>query len=349
MKSPVIVTILITLKKLFNFVNRQYIRRRHTNAAMAVVLFIPLLIFSCFSAEKALAAPFMFGVTIDDPWGDKDQIRDALASHAIKPMTRIVFDNDVAAAEYHDPDNDVVGNIKNVSFVMGEILDSSAMEKYSVKKYLDRTKEYLDEFGDIVDIWEIGNEVNGEWLGSISDVIEKIEGAYDLVQEWEVTNGRNLTTALNLYYNKSCYDDNLKHEMFTWVNNANLSAEMKNGLDYVLFSYYEDDCNDVVHTEAEWQLVFDELHAIFPSSKLGFGEVGTENLAKKAEYMHRYYELDIKGDYFIGGYFWWWYKQDCVPKTTELWDTLNTIITQKRNRARAFLIPIFKLLLLPNR
>jgi hypothetical protein len=319
----------------FRFTNKRRLRRSCIFLSLTTLFFVSI----CFQVEKAAAAPFMFGVTIDDPWdnpaGQHAEINDALSSHAIKPTVRIVFDEEMDdPAAYRSS----VLNITSAAFVMGEIVDSFTMSSYSVQKYIDRTEAYLDEFEHDIDIWEIGNEVNGNWLGATADVVVKIEGAYSAVK------ARGLTTALNLYYNKSCLYNKQEYEMFTWVD-ANISEEMKNGLDYVFFSYYEDNCENVVHTQTEWQEVFDALHAIFPNAKLGFGEVGTEDPAKKAEYMHRYYELDIKGDYFVGGYFWWYYKQDCVPKTTELWNTLNDIIIRKRNSDRDWLPSILHLLL----
>jgi len=300
-------------------------------------LTILILLVFCFFAEGAVASSKIFGVTIDDPWQQQTEIRDALSSHTVKPFTRIVFDENVNASEYRS----AVANIKPVSFIMGEILDSYYVSDYTVQEYLDRTEQYLDEFAESIDIWEIGNEVNGDWLGTIADVKAKIEGAYSLVKS------RGLTTALNLYYNKSCYYDKPEYEMFNWIN-ANISEEMKTGLDYVFFSYYEDDCEGVIHTEAEWQEVFDSLHALFPNAKLGFGEIGTEKEEKKAEYMERYYSLDISGSYFVGGYFWWYYKEDCVPKTTALWNTLDTVVTRNYQENNKYpLPPILNLLLLP--
>ncbi|MCI5145976.1 MAG: hypothetical protein D3923_10710, partial [Candidatus Electrothrix sp. AR3] len=298
-----------------------------------------LFFFSAsFQLKDAVAgSEYIFGVTIDAPWYDNDveknEIKDALASHTLKPTVRVVFDSCmypvdkcVAACEkcwdpsdYQQP----LENIASAAFIMGEILDSAYVKDYSVDEYIERTNEYLNRFEGIVDIWEIGNEVNGDWLGLTTDVVKKIEGAYK-----EVKN-RGLVAALNLYYNKPCVDTDSEYEMFNWVN-ANISDDMKDELDYVFFSYYEDDCNGVVHTQEEWQAVFDALHLIFPNSKLGFGEVGTKQCSKKAQYMNRYYhQLDIQGDYFVGGYFWWYYKQDCVPKTKKLWRTLETGIIEK--------------------
>ncbi len=256
----------------------------------------------------------IFGVTIDDPWGDRSEMIDAFASHCMKPTARIVFDEGVAASEYDDP----IAELEPYCFIMGEILDSYYVKSYSVQQYLDRTVEYLDRFENQVDIWEVGNEVNGDWLGDADSVVQKIEGAFDIVED------RGKVSALTLYYNNACYYDKPQNEMFTWVN-ENLPESMKEGLDYVLVSYYEDDCEGVILSTEEWQAVFDSLRQIFPNSKLGMGECGTLIEANKAEYMSRYYRMEISTPDYIRGYFWWYYKNDCIPKTKALWDTLNTI------------------------
>lgn len=287
---------------------------------MKKVFFITIisLIAISSSAQQIVDTTRVFGVTIADPWTNVTQLKDALSSHCMKPTARIVFDEWQAASDYYS----YVSDIATTCFVMGEILDSYYVPDYSVTQYLNRTTEYLDIFEDIVGIWEVGNEVNGDWLGSTSDVIQKIEGAYGLVK------ARGKKTELTLYYNRDCFYSKPEHEMFTWVHN-NISDSVKQGLDYVLISYYEDDCEDVILTEAEWQEVFDSLHIIFPNSKLGMGECGTTISSKKAEYMNRYYNMHITTPNYIGGYFWWYYKSypdvDCVPKTKALWDTLNNI------------------------
>jgi hypothetical protein len=98
---------------------------------------------------------------------------------------------------------------------------------------------------------------------------------------------------------------------------------MKTGLDYVWISYYEDDCNNY---QPNWQQVFDSLHTIFPYSKLGIGECGTVDPAKKQLYMQRYYKMNINTLNYVGGYFWWYFRQDCTPKTKPLWAYLNTLM-----------------------
>ena len=266
------------------------------------------------SSQQIIDTTRIFGVTIDDPYTNIPEIKTALSSHCVKPTVRIVFDEFVDAADYVDP----VTQIKTSAFIMGELLDSYYVDQYSVEQYINRATEYFNSLGNLVDIWEIGNEVNGDWLGNRDSVIAKIQGAYDIIEP----TGKK--TAITLYFNRDCYA-NVQNEMFTWIND-NLPYSMKQGLDYVLVSYYEDDCNNVVLSRSEWQQVFDSLRVVFPNSKLGIGECGTTNASKKAECMNRYYGMEITTPGYIGGNFWWYYKQDCVPKNMALWDTLNTII-----------------------
>jgi hypothetical protein len=111
--------------------------------------------------------------------------------------------------------------------------------------------------------------------------------------------------------------------MFRWAN-ENISPKTKLNLDYVLVSYYEDDCNNY---QPDWQRVFDSLHVLFPNSKLGIGECGTTIASRKAEYITRYYTMNVTTQNYIGGYFWWYYRQDCVPWTTKpLWQVLDDAI-----------------------
>lgn len=280
---------------------------------LIVIGYLFLLSNNAFS-QQIIDTTRIFGITIDDPYTNISEIETALSSHCVKPTVRIVFDEFVDATDYVDP----VSRIKRYGFIMGELLDSYYVNQYSIEQYINRATEYLNLLGDLVDIWEVGNEVNGDWLGDTDSVVAKIQGAYNIIKP----TGKK--TAITFYFNRDCYT-NIQNEMFTWMNN-NLPYSIKQGLDYVLVSYYEDDCNNVVLSQSEWQQVFDSLHAVFPNSKLGMGECGTSIVAKKAEYMNRYYRMKITTPNYIGGNFWWYYKQDCVPKTKALWDTLNTIV-----------------------
>ena len=252
----------------------------------------------------------VYGLTLDaiDSLSD---IVNALKGLSHKPTTRIVLDEGQTSAYYKT----AAAQIHAVSFVMGEILDSFYMKSVTPAQYSARTTELMNGLGSNVDIWEVGNEINGEWLGTTVDTVAKMTNAYNLVK------GAGKTAALTLYYNEECWA-NRSNEMFTWAQ-ANVPATMKSGLDYVLISYYEDDCNGL---QPNWPAVFQKLAVMFPNSKIGFGEIGTNNSNLKASYINRYYNMNITEKNYIGGYFWWYGKQDFVPMTKPLWTTFNEAI-----------------------
>ncbi len=258
----------------------------------------------------------IFGVTIDAV-DNVAKIKDSLTSLATRPTARIVFDEFVEPSYYLSP----VSELHEVADIMGEILDSFYVKQYSVAEYKQRAQDYVDAMSDVVDIWEIGNEINGEWLGN--NVPEKMIAAYDVVE------AAGEPTALTLYYNGT-YDNGKatnnncwskpQNQMQEWAKN-NVPQNMKNGLDYVWVSYYEDDCENI---QPDWKPIFEELHQMFPNAKLGMGEVGSnKSQARKEEILRKYYSMDRLFPEYVGGNFWWYYKQDMVPKTKDLWDVLN--------------------------
>jgi hypothetical protein len=252
----------------------------------------------------------LWGVTTDSIQ-NISAILQSLQNLSKMPTTRVVFDEWVAATYYKD----AVAQINKVSYVMGELLDSYYVKQYTLDQYKARTTEYLNTLGNSVDIWEVANEVNGEWLGDTPTVVAKMTAAYDLVK------AQGKRTELTLYYNKDCWA-NSANEMFTWAA-KNVPDRMKQGLDYVLVSFYEDDCNGI---KPDWPTVFHQLALMFPNSKIGFGEVGTADAAKKSEFVTRYYNMSISEPNYVGGYFWWYFRQDMVPSTTTLWGVLNDAI-----------------------
>jgi hypothetical protein len=267
----------------------------------------------------AAAPTWVWAITIDDPWTDGAAIVDSLASFEQSMTVRIVFDEGMTAAEYDAPVRDIAA----VAAVQGELVDSLYVPNYTLAEYVDRATEYLDQLGDVVSIWEVGNEINGEWVGDAAEVSAKMLGAYQAVK---AHGGR---TALTLYYNglydggqpteNNCWST-ADNQMQVWAE-ANVPAEMKAGLDYVWVSCYEDDCLGI---QPDWPLVFADLAAMFPNSQLGVGECGTLMVASKVDYVDRYYrDLLVTDPRFVGGFFWWWGKQDFVPKTNPLWQTLQ--------------------------
>lgn len=249
---------------------------------------------------RAISSPLL-GVTVDSI-DDLPQIVESLGSLCRMPTTRIVFD-EVGPDKYATATRE----IHEVSFVMGELLDSYFVKKHNVRDYVDRARRYVGALGPWVDIWEVGNEVNGQWLGDTPSVIAKVGGAYDVVK---ATGGR---TALTLYHDES------SDGMLEWAEH-HVPDRLKEGLDYVFVSFYEDHQGGI---KPDWQHVFARLTEMFPHAQVGFGEVGTEYRRFKPDYIRRYYGMQISQPNFAGGYFWWYYKQDMVPRTKPLHAVLN--------------------------
>jgi hypothetical protein len=256
----------------------------------------------------------LWGVTLDDV-SDVSSIVASLQALPTKPIARVNFDPGMQPADYAS----AIAALHPVSYLMGQPVDSSEMKRYSITSYKQRFVNYVNAFGGQVDLWEVGNEVNGEWLGTTSSVVAKMSAAYQAVTS---AGGQ---TALTLYYNPNCWSS-ASHEMFAWAN-AHVPAAMKAGLDYVLISYYPEDCNNYWPSQATWQSVFDQLHQMFPNAKLGFGESGNSNdqdpVAQKVALLNQYYELQVQGDNYVGGYFWWYYVEDALPyQGNPVWQAL---------------------------
>jgi hypothetical protein len=107
-------------------------------------------------------------------------------------------------------------------------------------------------------------------------------------------------------------------------------AAVRAGIGYVFLSYYEDACGNRRPSARTWTAYFRSLHALYPRARLGFGEIGladpvTPRTMRAAKSLIRYYYgLRIRLPYYTGGYFWWYYAEDCLPYATRpLWRALS--------------------------
>jgi hypothetical protein len=215
------------------------------------------------------------------------------------------------------------------------------MRCFTPAEHLDRFKDYVTTLGSLVDIWEVGNEINGEWLfgdtkrcspktsvksTSQADVVTKMTETFDYLKS------QGKVTALTLYYNTPCRRP-AANEMFTWAD-ANVPARMKTGLDYLLVSYYEVDCHG---HKPDWQQVFSQLATMFPNSRLGISEFGWSD--KKAsdpvikDLVQRHYAIHPSVSNWIGGGFYWEFAIDMVPydpASDSLWNTINTAMANQK-------------------
>jgi len=293
-------------------------------AAMALMSIGGL--FAC--ARTAFAASFppsgmrivpdpLYGVTVDDV-SNVTNIVNSSANLSHMPTTRIVFDYGQAPSTY----TSAVSRIEPVSYIMGELVDSSDMTRYTLQQYHDRTAQYLSALGNQVDIWEIGNEVNGNWTGAYSDVGAKIYGA------WQQVHAAGKRSELTLWYDAGCGNGSFELDPIAFTNQY-VPADMRSGLEYVTVSYYETQCNNIRPSAAALTTLFDQLHSLYPNAKLGFGEIGFpnkvgSNTSVAQSMINYYYGLNLSTPGYIGGYFWWHYYEDMLPYTTKpLWQTLD--------------------------
>jgi hypothetical protein len=284
---------------------------RHLKIIAAVLLCGALLSCGCGCAaagkRPAKSAPVpgpVYGVTLSDPLADNlDEIVQALSRLPVKPTARVVLNRAHPARDYLP----ALKRIHRVAYVLLCPCDSTEMKDYpTVKAYRARFRDCADTLSACTDIWEIGNEVNGEgWLGGTAETVSaRIQAAYREIK------GRGLCTELTPYQFRPG-DQSMSME--DWLRRY-LPAKMRNGLDYVMVSYYDAD-NGGEHED--WKKMFASLARLFPRAKLGFGECGFPDpcgdAAAFTAQLNRYYRLPKLAARYVGGYFWWYWQEDCVP------------------------------------
>ncbi len=298
-----------------------------------VLLVLVLATAAATSTSAAAAGPPaapetpLWGVTLDHVTGLTPMLS-SLASLPEPPTARVYFDVREPAAYYAAP----VARIAGVAQVMGELLDSSDEQAITPEEMRSRTESYVQQLGGDVAIWEVGNEVNGNWTGNPQAVSEKLDVAYEVVA---AAGGR---TALTLYANDfgpdHCGDGESELTPLQFARRY-VPAEMADGLDYVLLSYYPTQCAEIEPGAATLAGELEQLHAVFPHALLGFGEVGLPRPAKRRtlsqarQIMQWAYSLNPQLPYYAGGYFWWYGAQDALRKRAPLREALGAAFEEE--------------------
>jgi hypothetical protein len=233
-------------------------------------------------------------------------------------------------------------------FLLGEVLDSSYQGCFTVATAQSRWNDYVSTLGSSVDLWEVGNEINGNWLdsqdagkGGIScpwtvpsttdaDVVTDMVNAYNIVK------AAGKLAELTLYYpgaGTNC-DSPAAFDPITW-SEANVPLNMRNGMDYVLVSYYHQDCKAGTDPSASaWGSFFSQVQNLFPNAKIGFGEWGysTKKLTGSTlttllnqGYGMDPYPLPFSANWVSGVFFWEW-ADTAVPYNSNpgsVWEVVN--------------------------
>jgi hypothetical protein len=269
---------------------------------------------------RALPNP-VYGITLDDVSGASTaritKERASIMALPRKTTARVVFDEDTGPGDYATQ----LAELYPDMYVMGELSDSEYMGQLSIQQYKDRAASFVGALADRVDLWEVGNEVNGDWTGKYSDVSAKITGAFDVVE------AAGERSELTLWYNPGCAGSSKELDPLGFTNQY-VPQHMRTGLEYVALSYYETECNSYRPTAAKLTTLFQQLHRLYPNAKLGFGEIGlpdsvrTSTAAKARSIAAYYYGLHINLPYYVGGYFYWYFAEDAVAKTNQVWQTI---------------------------
>ena len=235
-------------------------------------------------------------------------------------------------------------------FLLGEVLDSSYQGCFTVATAESRWNDYVSTLGNYVDVWEVGNEINGNWLDSAdAGGTGKISCPWktpsttdanvvtDMINAYNIVKAAGKLAELTLYYpgaGSSC-DSPAKFDPITWTE-ANVPLNMRNGMDYVFVSYYHQDCTAGTDpTAASWGTFFTQVQNLFPNAKIGFGEWGYSSTkvtgTKLATLLSKGYSMDpyplpFSANWVSGVFFWEW-ADLAVPDTAGsgvVWNEVNT-------------------------
>lgn len=208
------------------------------------------------------------------------------------------------------------------------------MSSQTAAQYRSRATNFVTAFQNNIDIYEIGNELNGEWVGAgPAEINAKVQAAYDVVKKDFASLNLRAAVTLNYWPNHDYYN-------FGWEDTLTYAQQMpqeiREDIDYLFLSFYEQAGSPPAQpTNQDFLAIFGSLMPLFPNAKVGMGEIGTlngnETVAEKTYTANRYYGMHSAirtglGPRYVGGYFWWYYYQDCVPwnKVGSLWPLIDT-------------------------
>ncbi len=293
-------------------------------------------------AHSAPASPWI-GLTVDDP--DVHPLWPALAAELTQPhgWVRLVFD---PTADGGDPAYyaDAVADADAAGLrILGEPIDSAFANSFTRREYLERFRDYVDAFPQ-VDAWEVGNEVNGCWVDSVTTAggrcTSQLLPARDRIRNKVADAAAYVNEArpeaevvVTLYWQIGT--DAARWSTFNWAR-ANLPDALRDRIDVILLSQYVED--------APMGLAFDQvfraLGAEFPGQRIGLGELDywsadTSRVwwafdearppAARRELAAHYYAASLGYPNSVGGGFWWYFPTE-VPGDELLQEAIRGVV-----------------------
>lgn len=244
----------------------------------------------------------MIGVNITDI----DNLKPALLTLSElaklgKLTARLVVDNGRPVSDYKEP----ALQISQYADLMVQVQDSYGDAKVSTSALFDKADKLYKMLNPITQIWEIANEINGDWLSTSAFARATFLSSY--------FGTRNCKRAVTLF---------VQPDYLAWAASNKIPCE------YVFLSSYPTNKKDLLYN---WENDFKVLQALYPNALLGFGEFGYENwrrpdLAAKKSLIAYYYGMQLKNKKYVGGCFWWDFQETCCPPSTQLYDAIQAAI-----------------------
>ncbi|MDO4258446.1 MAG: hypothetical protein Q4C87_02880 [Actinomycetaceae bacterium] len=284
----------------------------------------------------------------DDPWPSEvlrgitiashdnlDEIIEAVENLSSPPTVRIVVDSSEKPSDIRP----LVDGLDPHAQLMMTVVDSTQMAQLSAEDIRQRTTAFIDVYASQVDVWEIGNELNGQWVGDNPQAInEKVSAASKVVE----AAGERSAITLNYWHSADCYSKEWEE---TISYSQTLPDEVMKHLDLLMLSVYETACSPIQRPNArDLARTFIAIGEQAPRAQLAIGEFGAQGVEDgmernptpqyKADIARRYMSMNAEltqlvGRRFVGGWFWWYFAEDAVPMDApdSLWTILDELLT----------------------
>lgn len=286
-----------------------------------------------FAQTTASITPWL-GVTVDTI----DHYRSSLdlASGLTDPLgwVRIVMDPGIDFSAYAPAVRRAhLSGLK----VMGQPIDSYYAKDFPGQDYLHRIQRAVTAL-PAVDAWEIGNEVNGGWLGP--DMGDRVDQA----ATWLHARHPEKTVVVTLYWQIGT--DEPQWSTFDWIRDELKASTIRDTDVFLLSTWVED-----APLGLAFDRVFRALHDALSGSTVGIGELGywgqttsrawwygarRDTTSGRRIVLDQLYRASLGYSWSVGGVFWWYFAED-MPAGPILAGELSTIrddITLQARSAR---------------
>lgn len=209
--------------------------------------------------------------------------------------------------------------------VMGQPIDSFYAKAFPGRDYLQRIQRAVRAL-PAVDAWEIGNEVNGGWLGP--DMGARVSRA----AAWLRSNHPEKTVVVTLYWQIGT--DAPQWSTFNWIRDELKGSTIRDTDVFLLSTWIED-----APLGLAYDRVIRALHDVLLGSRVGIGELGywgqrtsrawwygarRSATAGRRIVLDQLYRASLGYSWSVGGVFWWYFAED-MPADPELAGALSQI------------------------